>query len=303
MMQIPQRLSDIYRHGKIGLSIEIFPPKSPEGDDSLRQTLSQLSRWHPDFISCTYGAGGSTNKRTLEWCQEIQKNWGITATAHFTCWGRPAQELLSWLREADALRVRNIMALRGDPPFHPPLTIHPQGLLHACQLVELIRTHFPGMGIGVAGYPEKHPEAQSLEEDLKRLREKVQAGADAVFTQLFYDNETFYRFRERADKLGIRVPIVPGIMPLTDFSRIERITQMCGATIPLDLRSQLERYQHDRDMQYRIGVDAAIEQCADLIAQGVSGIHFYVLNKSSACAAILQSIPILAERQKISMSV
>jgi methylenetetrahydrofolate reductase (NADPH) len=285
------RIRDIYAAGRFGLSIEIFPPKTPDGDAALRETLSELAPYHPAFVSCTYGAGGSTSKRTVEWCEEIQRHYHLTATAHFTCVGSSREQLLEWLHFAANAGIRNIMALRGDPPagaaqFQPPAG----GLNHAQELVALIRSHFPDMGIGVAGYPEKHPEAPSLEVDLAYLRQKVEAGADAVFTQLFYENSHFFRFRELAHRAGIRVPIIPGIMPITEFARIQRITSLCGAFIPPELASRLELVRDDKSAQFSLGVDYAIAQCRELLDQGVPGIHFYVLNKSAACRMILDAL-------------
>lgn len=284
-------LREIYGPDRFGLSIEIFPPKTPEGDDGLRQTLRELTPYQPAFISCTYGAGGSTSKRTIDWCREIQEQFGRPATAHFTCVGSSRGELLEWLRTAVGVGVGNIMALRGDPPagatnFQPVAG----GLRYANELVSLIREHFPQMGIGVGGYPEKHPEAPSAEVDLQNLKRKVDAGADAIFTQLFYDNSRFYAFRDACQKLGIQIPIVPGIMPITEFARIKRITALCGAAIPADLATRLEAAQEDKQAQFDIGVEFAIEQCRDLISQGVPGLHFYVLNKSQACRKILDAL-------------
>ncbi len=285
------RIADAYGTGRFGLSIEIFPPKTPEGDEGLRHSLGELVTYQPAFVSCTYGAGGSTSKRTIAWCREIQEHFQRPATAHFTCVGSTRDELLSWLAEAAAVGVRNIMALRGDPPagqagFRPV----EGGLQYANELVTLIRNHFPDLGIGVGGYPEKHPEAASAEQDLLHLRRKVDAGAHAIFTQLFFDNRKFYAFREACGRAGIQVPIIPGIMPITEFSRIQRITAMCGASMPSSLAARLEAVQHDKDAQFEIGVEYAISQCRELIDQGVPGLHFYALNKSQACRKILDAL-------------
>jgi len=285
------RISEFYSPGRFGLSIEVFPPKTSEGDVALFETLEKLSRFQPAFVSCTYGAGGSTSKRTVEICRTVQEKHKIPATSHFTCVGATVPELREWLAFAHEAGIRNIMALRGDPPVgQESFQQVPGGLKNANELVALIRKSFPDMGIGVAGYPEKHPEAKSLPEDLDRLKEKVQAGADAVFTQLFYDNQNFYRFRDECDKRGIDVPLVPGIMPITEFARIKRITSMCQAVFPNDLSQKLERVQEDKAAQLTIGVEYAIAQCQDLISHGVPGIHFYALNKSEACELILEGL-------------
>ena len=285
------RIGEIYRDGGFGLSIEIFPPKTAEGDDALLGTLETLAAYRPAFISCTYGAGGSTRDRTIDWCQQIQNRFGITATAHFTCVGSTRTDLLDWLRRAQAAGIQNIMALRGDPPEGcKTFTAAEGGLRYANELVELIRGAHPNFGIGVAGYPEKHQECPCPEEDLANLKRKVDAGADAVFTQLFYDNENFLRFRDRYAAAGIQVPLVPGIMPITEFARMKRITGMCGAVFPEALASRLEAVQDDKEAQFRIGVDHALAQCRQLIEEGVPGIHFYALNKSKACEEILEGL-------------
>lgn len=285
------RIRDIYKTHGFGLSIEVFPPKTADGDESLRQTLTELAPYRPAFVSCTYGAGGSTSKRTVDWCREIQEKFGLTSTAHFTCVGHSQAELLDWLKLAIDNGIRNIMALRGDPPageteFKPAVG----GLSYANELVALIREHFPELGIGVGGYPEKHPQATDLETDLANLKRKVSAGADAIFTQLFFDNACYFRFRDRATRLGISIPIIPGIMPITEFARIKRITSMCGANMPAQLASRLEAAQDDKEAQFRIGVDHAIHQCRELIDQGVPGLHLYALNKSHACREILDAL-------------
>jgi len=285
------RIGEIYRPGVFGLSFEIFPPKTPDGDGALWENLERLARFRPAFISCTYGAGGSTRTRTIELCHEIQARFGLTATAHFTCLGGTLAELREWLALARDRKVTNIMALRGDPPAGTTEFQHvPGGLNFANELVALIKSEFPSFGIGVAGYPEKHPEAADLDTDMAHLKRKVGAGGDAVFTQLFFDNDSFLRFRDRCDKLGIRVPIIPGIMPVLNFAQIKRITSMCGAVLPRGLANRLEAAQDDKDAQFKIGVDFAIGQCQDLIERGIPGIHFYVLNRSQACETILTTL-------------
>jgi len=287
------RIRDVYSGGRFGLSIEIFPPKTAEGDESLRQTLRELTPFKPAFVSCTYGAGGSTSKRTVEWCQEIQQQHGVASTAHFTCVGSTRAVLVEWLNFAWQAGIRNIMALRGDAPAgQTQFQAVEGGLKYANELVGLIRDHFPEMGIGVAGYPEKHPEAPNLDADFENLLRKVRAGADAIFTQLFFDNASFFRFRDRVARANLGVPIIPGIMPITEFARIQRITAMCGSVIPAGLAGRLEAVKEDKQAQYEIGVQFAISQCRELIDQGVDGIHFYVLNKSQAGREILEELGI-----------
>jgi methylenetetrahydrofolate reductase (NADPH) len=285
------RIRDIYSGRSFGLSFEIFPPKTPDGDEALWDNVSRLARFKPAFISCTYGAGGSTRTRTVDLCQEIERRFKVAATAHFTCLGGTLAELRDWLAFAREKGVANIMALRGDPPAGQSEFRHVTGgLKYANELVALIKNEFPEFGIGVAGYPEKHPEAPSLEVDLANLARKVAAGGEAIYTQVFFDNQSFLRFRDKCDKLGIKVPIVPGIMPILNFAQIKRITSMCGATLPADLANRLEVAAEDKDAQFQIGVDFAIGQCRDLIQHGVPGIHFYVLNRSQACETILTAL-------------
>lgn len=284
-------LSRIYGGPRLGLSIEVFPPKTEQGDEALYRTLAQLKAYEPDFVSCTYGAGGTTQTRTVEICRTIQDSLGLTATAHFTCVGSTRQELIDWLRYARENGVRNIMALRGDPPQgQTEFKAVAGGLRHANELVTLIRSEYSDMGIGVAGYPERHPESADYDSDIRHLKQKVDAGADAIYTQLFYVNDHFFRFRERCEKAGVRIPIIPGIMPITEFARMKRITSMCGSEFPGDLAGRLEAVQTDAEAQFEIGVAHAIEQCRELKAQGVPGMHFYVLNKSQACERILSAL-------------
>lgn len=285
------RLPELFKTRPFVLSIEIFPPKTVEGDATLRRHLQTLVGYKPAFVSCTYGAGGSTQDRTMAWCREIQDSFARTAMAHFTCVGSTRDELQSWLASASAAGIQNIMALRGDPPTgQESFTAVAGGLKNANELVELIRTAYPDTGIGVAGYPEKHIEAASVDADLQNLKRKVDAGADAVFTQLFFVNDNFFAFRDQCQSLGIRIPIVPGIMPITDFARIKRITSMCGSVFPETLASRLEAVQDDADAQFEIGVEHAIRQCEQLKAGGVPGMHFYALNKSDACQRILDAM-------------
>ena len=219
----------------------------------------------------------------------------LPATAHFTCVGSSRADLLEWLAAAEAAGVRNIMALRGDVPqgetaFRPAA----DGLRYADELVGLIRERHPDFGVGVAGYPEKHPEANDAAIDLENLKRKVGRGADAVFTQLFFVNANFLRFRDAAVAAGIDVPIVPGVMPITSFDRIKRITALCGAVFPDDLAARLEAVRDDAAAQFEIGVEHAVAQCRDLVEAGVPGLHLYVLNKSQAGRRILDALGLRA---------
>lgn len=281
------RIKEVYEKG-FGLSFEIFPPKSEQGDASLVEHLDKLMARSPTFISCTYGAGGSTQSRTIELCRLIQERWQIPATAHFTCVGASQPALQEWLQHAAQAGIRNIMALRGDPPTgQVEFKFVEGGLRYANELVRFIRDRFPDFGIGVAGYPEKHPEAATPQHDLENLKRKVDAGAEAVFTQLFYDNGHFLRFRDRAAQAGITVPIIPGIMPITEYSRVKRIVELSGTAIPGDLLTALEQVQTDKQAQFDIGVEYTIRQCQQLLEAGIPGIHFYVMNRSEATLQVL----------------
>ena len=270
------RLSDVFSGDEFAVSIEIFPPKTEKGDEALRGHLKQLVEYQPAFVSCTFGAGGSTQDRTVQWCQEIQNDLQRPAMAHLTCVGSTRDELIEILNTANQAGIRNIMALRGDAPEgQNEFKAVDGGLQYANELVELIREHYPDWGIGVAGYPEKHQEASSLDIDLQNLKRKVDAGADAVVTQLFFSNDCFFSFRDRCREVGITIPIVPGIMPITDYARIQRITSMCGSSFPDDLAARLSAVRNDKAAQFEIGLEHAVGQCEHLKAEGVPGIHFY----------------------------
>ncbi len=281
-------LREMYRKGQLGLSFELYPPKDSAGDKALFRAAEKLKDHRPVFFSCTYGAGGTTRERTLEICVQLQRDCGVPATSHFTCVGSSKNELIEWLSQAKQSGIKNIMTLRGD--VSPSAQIRPDGLKHANELVSLIKEHFPDLGIGVAGYPEKHVEAPDLQTDLDNLKRKVDAGADAVFTQLFFENRNFFTFFEKYQKAGIKVPLIPGIMPITEFDRIKRMTAMCGAHFPPDLCSRLEAVKDDKEAQLNIGIEHSAKQCEELIAKGVPGIHFYALNLSKACRGVLKAI-------------
>ncbi len=284
---------DAYGPGRFGLSFELFPPKTPQGVANLFEHVVRLVEFRPSLITCTYGAGGSSQGMTLGVVSRIHREYRLPVAAHLTCVGRTTEQLREYLRAASDQGIENIVALRGDPPrgdstFQPV----PGGLRHANELVGLIRAEFPDFGIAVAGYPEKHPEAPSPEADLTNLKRKVDAGADVVVTQLFYDNADFFRFRDRCVALGIRVPIVPGLMPVTDLAKIQRFTSFCGAKLPAEFVSRLESVGDDNDAQLAIGVEYATRQTQALVDAGVPGIHFYVLNRSEAVAHVLADVSI-----------
>ena len=284
-------ISAAYGPGKFGLSFELFPPKTPQGEANLFQHVARLAEFRPSFVTCTYGAGGSSQDMTLEVVARVRREFGFPVATHLTCVGRTVEQLRDYLRRAGEQGVENVVALRGDPP-RGDVTFRPVegGLRYANELVALVRGEFASVGIAVAGYPEKHQEAPSPEVDLANLKRKVDAGADAVITQLFYDNADFFRFRERAREAGIAVPIVPGLLPITNFAQVQRITSLCGAKLPADLVAALAAAGDDAEAQFAIGIEAAIRQTRELVAAGVPGIHFYVLNRSEAAARVLADV-------------
>jgi methylenetetrahydrofolate reductase (NADPH) len=285
------RISEAYGAGKFGLSFELFPPKTPESEAELFRHLADLASFEPSYITCTYGAGGSTRTKTLDVIERVRRDFGLPVASHLTCVGSTVTELRAYLTEAHARGVSNIVALRGDPPQgQTAFSVTAGGLRYANELVTLIRDEFPQFGIAVAGYPEKHQEAPSIEIDLRNLQRKVSAGADAVITQLFYDNADFFRFRDACDKLGIRAPIIPGVLPVTNLAQIRRITAMCGARLPSRFVAALEAHDDSPEKQFEVGVEFATEQVQELLDAGVPGVHFYVLNKSPATCRVLRGV-------------
>jgi methylenetetrahydrofolate reductase (NADPH) len=288
---ISMKVAQAYGPGKFGLSFELFPPKTPAGERELFEHVERLMAFRPDYVTCTYGAGGSTRDKTLEIVEQVHRRFGCPVASHLTCVGSTVDELRSYLQQAAARGIENIVALRGDPPQgQSRFMAAAGGLTYANELVALVRGEFPRFGVAVAGYPETHREAPSPEIDLKNLQRKVEAGADVVITQLFYDNADFWRFREQCDQLGLRVPIVPGILPVTNLAQIQRIASLCGARLPIDFQAALERSADSTEGQFAVGVEFATRQVRALVEGGVPGLHFYVLNKSPATAGVLSQV-------------
>jgi len=283
-------LATVYRPGSIGLSFELFPPKTPKGEESLYRHVGQLMNFQPSFITCTYGAGGSTRDKTLGIVANVKRQFEIPVASHLTIVGSTTDELRAYLTEAKQRGVDYVVALRGDPPRGETEFVQTEGgLQYANELVELIRAEFDSFGIAVAGYPETHQEAPSAEIDLQNLKRKTDAGANVVITQLFYRNEDFFEFRERYESSGIKLPLVPGILPVTNLSQIQRITSLCRAQLPDEFVAELGK-QDDEDWQFKAGVEFASRQVQDLIDGGVPGVHFYVLNKSQATSEVLRNV-------------
>jgi methylenetetrahydrofolate reductase (NADPH) len=271
-------------------SFEFFPPKGEDGVTRLFQTIAELKPYEPAFVSVTYGAGGSTRRLTVELVRRIKREVGIEAMAHLTCVGAPKSELEDVLRELVEGSIENVIALRGDPPRGETKFVpHEGGFAHGAELVRLIRSRFD-LCIAAACYPETHTEAVDAETDLRHLKAKVDAGADFLITQLFFDNADYYRFVERARGVGISVPIVAGIMPITNVTQIKRFTATCGARIPGELLGRLETAGEDADAIRAVGVEHATAQCRNLLERGVPGVHFYTLNRSRATRDILDRL-------------
>lgn len=286
------RLSAFYESERVAVSLELFPPKTDAGMQELFQNVEELVAFGPSYVTCTYGAAGSTRDRTLDIIERVHNEFFIHVAAHLTCVGSTVDDLRRYLADATRRHVDFIVALRGDPPQGEKTFVPVEGgLAHANELVELIRREFPSFGIAVAGYPETHQEAPSRAVDIENLKRKVRSGADIVITQLFYDNDDFYRFRDRCEAIGIGVPIIPGILPVTNLRQIQRISTLCGCHLPAELLSRLEVHADNPQGQFDVGVYHATRQVEDLVGRGgCRGIHFYCLNKSRAVATILRAL-------------
>jgi methylenetetrahydrofolate reductase (NADPH) len=285
------RIADLLATREPSFSFEFFPPKTPHGERTLLCTLESLRALHPTFVSVTYGAGGSSQEKTIELVCRIKHDLQLESMAHLTCIGASPETIVAVLRRLEAAGIENVLALRGDPPagqttFAPA----PGGFAHASDLVRFIRAQGFHFCIGGAGYPEGHIESPDLDTDLAHLKTKVDAGLDFVITQLFFDNGDFYSFLERVRGAGITVPIIPGIMPVTNVAQIERFTSLCGARIPADLRRRLDAARAEDAAVRTVGIEHATRQCRDLLAHGVAGIHFYTLNQSPATRAIFAAL-------------
>jgi methylenetetrahydrofolate reductase (NADPH) len=292
-MRIDERIAS---NTEPSFSFEFFPPRTDEGERNLGRALAELSRLDPTFVSVTYGAGGSTTakRKTVEIVAHLKRDYGMEAMAHFTCVGATTGELREILDTMRDAGIENVLALRGDPPPGETEWMATEGgLRYSRELIELIRDEYD-FAIGAACFPEVHIHATDAESDLRYLKEKVEAGARFLITQLFFDNQAYYDFVARARDAGIDVPIIPGIWPITNASQIKRVTGMCGATIPEALLHELELRGDQAGAVTDLGVAYATLQCADLLANGAPGIHFYTLNRSPATRAILSALRLMA---------
>jgi methylenetetrahydrofolate reductase (NADPH) len=284
------RIDEILDERRPVFSFEFFPPKTEEGERNLWSALEELKRDEPAFVSVTYGAGGSTRDRTIGIVKRIKREIGLEAMAHFTCVGATTDELRGTLDEMRDAGVENVLALRGDPPEGETQWRKTEGgLEYSTELAELIAADYD-FSIGAACFPEVHPEATDMDSDIAFLKKKVDAGARFLITQLFFDNELYFDFVREARAAGIDVPIVPGIMPVTGYAQVKRFTERCGASIPERYERELAARADDPDAVKDLGVAYATLQCADLLARGAPGIHFYTLNKSPATRSILAAL-------------
>jgi methylenetetrahydrofolate reductase (NADPH) len=286
-----QPITAKFRAGRPLVSVEFYPPKTAEGARQILDTAAALAPYQPDFVSITYGAGGSTRERTLEYGLILRDRFGFEVMPHLTCVGHSRAELHAVLARLRDAGFRNLMVLRGDPPkgateFQP----HPDGLRYASELVAFIRAHYPDFCLGVGGYPETHPEAASPEADLRHLKTKVDAGADFITTQLFFDNAAFFKFGERCRAAGITVPIIPGILPALSHAQVQKFTTFCQAAYPPALATELSALASQEAAAEAAGVKWADAQIRGLLDAKAPGLHLYILNRASSALALLAQL-------------
>src|SRR3954470_24635850 len=284
------RIDEILDDTRPCFSFEFFPPKTDQGMENLWRAANELKQDAPAFVSVTYGAGGSTRDRTIQIVKRIKRELGLEAMAHFTCVGATVDELRRVLDEMHKAGIENVLALRGDPPQGEEEWRKTEGgLEYSTELIDLIASNYD-FSIGAAAFPEVHIHSESLDQDIRVMKEKVANGARFLITQLFFDNDLYFEFVEKARAAGVEVPIIPGIMPILRYSSIKRMTEMCGAKIPPDLDRELTARKDDDKAIEELGVAYATLQCADLLARGAPGIHFYVMNRHPAARAILAAL-------------
>jgi methylenetetrahydrofolate reductase (NADH) len=284
------KLADLYARPGLTLSVEFFPPKTEKGEENLFIEIENIKRLNPGFCSVTYGAGGSTREKTIDLVEAIHDRCALEVMCHLTVVGQSKAEARAILNRLQLKRIENLLALGGDPPQGmPDWRPHPDGFQHAIELVREAAA-LGCFSIGVAGFPEVHPRAESRDSDLKFLKEKVEAGAAAVITQLFFNNEDYYRFVEDLRKIGVTVPIVPGVLPILSAPQVRRFTALCCAKIPPLLERELAKVENDDNAAVELGVEYATRQCEDLIKFGIAGLHFYSLNRSYSLQAIWKNL-------------
>lgn len=283
-------IRDLFEARSPVVSFEIFPPKRDYPLETVYETVESLHDLEPDFMSVTYGAGGSSRERSVEIAAELKRRWGIIPLAHLTCTGSSREEIDDVLDRLKETGVRNVLALRGDPPADgSPVAESP--FRYAADLVEYLHSRNPGeFCVTAAAYPEVHVECESAEKDIEHLKRKVGCGVDILVSQLFFDNEIFFRFADKLDRAGISVPLVAGIMPILKVSQISRIVSLCGASIPPRSARLMARYEHSPEALYQAGIAYATEQIVDLVAWGVRGVHLYTMNRPDAARSIMANI-------------
>jgi methylenetetrahydrofolate reductase (NADH) len=289
------KIIDSISQNKQFMSLEFFPPKAREDWPSFFQTVQRLAQLKPLFASVTYGAGGNTNADSLDIVTRLQQEYGLETMAHLTCIGSKTREVDLFLNDLAAAGVDNVLALRGDLPLdETPETSPPSSLQCASDLVSLISASFPAFGIGVAGYPEVHPEAASLEADLSFLKQKLDSGADFSITQLFFDNSLYHTFVKRAREAGITKPIIPGILPVVSMKVIKRIISLCGSSIPVEFLAELKEADQvgGAAAVQKVGIAHARKQVRDLIDSGVPGVHIYTLNRAEVVVELVDGLEI-----------
>ncbi|HEY1232482.1 MAG TPA: methylenetetrahydrofolate reductase [NAD(P)H] [Candidatus Binatia bacterium] len=284
------KLADLYARPGLTLSVEFFPPKTEKGEESLFSEIESIKRLNPGFCSVTYGAGGSTREKTIDLVEAIHNRCSLEVMCHLTVVGQSKADARAILDRLKQKRIENLLALGGDPPQGmPDWRPHPDGFQHAVELVREAAAH-DCFSIGVAGFPEIHPRAESRATDLDFLKQKIDAGAAAVITQLFFDNDDYYRFVDDLRSMGVTVPIVPGVLPILSAPQVRRFTALCCAKIPAKLERELVRVEDDENAAIEMGIEYATRQCEDLIRFGVSGLHFYSLNKSYSLLSIVKNL-------------
>jgi methylenetetrahydrofolate reductase (NADPH) len=284
------KISDVLKQREKGVSFEFFPPKSPTAKEGFMKVVRELSRYEPLYVSVTYGAGGSTQERTGSTLKWIKQETDLNVMSHLTCIGSTRESMDRLLKGYASEGIDNILALRGDPPRNESDFDASKGEFeHAKDLVEFIRG-YEAFSIAVAVYPEGHVESPSIEKDMEYTKMKIDAGADFGITQMFFDNRYYYDFMDRAEKIGIRIPILPGMMPITDCRKIEEFAQFCNATMPKQIRREMEPFFDRPEEMRKIGIEYAIRQCEDLVRNGVQYLHFYTMNRSDAAGAIIDAI-------------
>jgi len=285
------KITDLFSRSERTFSFEFFPPKDEISAVDFGINVGQLLKLDPSFVTVTYGAGGSTQERTFALVDYLQNRIGLTTMAHYTCVNATQDKVTSDVGYLKTLGIENLMLLRGDPPKGAAGIFNKDSAFqHASDLISLARSVHP-FSIGAAAYPEKHPEAQTLKEDLENLLLKYEAGADFLVTQLFFDNEAYYKYVTMAHNKGIHCRIIPGIIPITSYKQIRKFIDMTGAHVPAALADKIETHADNPEKIYQVGLDFAIKQCIDLLEWGAPGIHFYTLNKSRATIEIYETLP------------